>query len=79
MLDYCLEPGKIEVLKMLDLQTKSALDSNKLQVQLQATSLHFCYFKYTWKGNGFSFDCGDGKIAWYDPGNFTGLLMGASS
>jgi len=27
MLDYCLEPGKIKVLKMLDLQTKSAIDS----------------------------------------------------
>jgi hypothetical protein len=32
MLDYCLEPGKIKVLKMLDLQTKSAIDSDKLQV-----------------------------------------------
>jgi len=27
MLDYCLEPGKIEALKMLDLQTKSAIKS----------------------------------------------------
>jgi len=27
MRDYCLEPGKIEALKMLDLQTKSAIDS----------------------------------------------------
>jgi hypothetical protein len=27
MLDSYLEPGKIEVLKMLDLQTKSAIDS----------------------------------------------------
>jgi hypothetical protein len=24
MLDFCLEPGKIKVLKMLDLQTKSS-------------------------------------------------------
>jgi hypothetical protein len=32
MLDFCLEPGKIDALKMLDLQTKSAIDSNKLQV-----------------------------------------------
>jgi hypothetical protein len=32
MLDSCLEPGKIEALKMLDLQTKSAIDSDKLQV-----------------------------------------------
>jgi hypothetical protein len=31
--DFCLEPGKIDVLKMLDLQTKSAIDSNNLQVQ----------------------------------------------
>jgi len=27
MLDYCLEPGKIDALKMLDLQTKSAIKS----------------------------------------------------
>ena len=33
MLDFCLELSKIEPLKMLDLQTKSAIDSNKLQVQ----------------------------------------------
>jgi hypothetical protein len=33
MLDYCLELSKIEALKMLDLQTKSAIDSDKLQVQ----------------------------------------------
>jgi hypothetical protein len=33
MLDFCLEPGKIEVLKMLDLQTESAINSNNLQVQ----------------------------------------------
>jgi hypothetical protein len=32
MLDFCLEPGKIEALKMLDLQTKSAINSDKLQV-----------------------------------------------
>jgi hypothetical protein len=25
--DYCLEPGKIKALKMLDLQTKSAIKS----------------------------------------------------
>jgi len=33
MLDSCLEPGKIKVLKMLDLQTKSTINSNNLQVQ----------------------------------------------
>jgi hypothetical protein len=33
MIDYCLEPGKIEVLKMLDLETKSAIDSDNLQVR----------------------------------------------
>ncbi len=38
MRDSCLEPGKIDVLKMLDLQTKSAINSNDLQVQHQATS-----------------------------------------
>jgi len=27
MLDFCLEPGKIEALKMLDLQNKSAIKS----------------------------------------------------
>jgi hypothetical protein len=32
MLDSCLESGKIEDLKMLDLQKKSAIDSDKLQV-----------------------------------------------
>ncbi len=32
MLDFCLEPGKIEDLKMLDLQTKSAIILNILQV-----------------------------------------------
>jgi hypothetical protein len=30
MIDFCLEHGKIEALKMLDLQTKSAIISNKL-------------------------------------------------
>jgi hypothetical protein len=30
--DSCLEPGKIEALKMLDLQTKSAIDSDNIQV-----------------------------------------------
>jgi len=33
MLDCYLEPGKIDALKMLDLQKKSAIDSNNLQVQ----------------------------------------------
>ena len=33
MLDGCLEPGKIDALKMLDLQTKSAIDSDNLQVK----------------------------------------------
>jgi hypothetical protein len=33
MLDYCLEPGKIDALKMLDSQTKSAINTNNLQVQ----------------------------------------------
>jgi hypothetical protein len=32
MLDSCLEPGKIEALKMRDLQTESAIDSDNLQV-----------------------------------------------
>jgi hypothetical protein len=32
MLASCLEPGKINALIMLDLQTKSAIDSDKLQV-----------------------------------------------
>jgi hypothetical protein len=30
MLDFCLEHSKIQILKMLDLQKKSAIDSNKL-------------------------------------------------
>jgi hypothetical protein len=33
MLDICLEPGKIDDLKMLDLQKKSAINSNNLHVQ----------------------------------------------
>jgi hypothetical protein len=33
MFRYSLEPGKNKVLKMLDLQTKSAIDSNILQLQ----------------------------------------------
>jgi hypothetical protein len=41
MLDCCLEPGKIDALKMLDLQTKSAINSNILQVQHQARYLAF--------------------------------------
>jgi hypothetical protein len=32
MLDSCLEPGKIDALKMLDLQTKSTINSDNLQV-----------------------------------------------
>jgi hypothetical protein len=32
MRDFCLEPGQIEAMKMLDLQTKSAINSNDLQV-----------------------------------------------
>jgi hypothetical protein len=30
--DTCLEPGKIDAPKKLDLQTKSAINSNNLQV-----------------------------------------------
>jgi hypothetical protein len=30
VIDCCLEPGKIDALKMLDLQTKSAIDSDNL-------------------------------------------------
>jgi hypothetical protein len=47
----CLEPGKIETLKMLDLQTKSTINSDKLQVQLQATNLAFqiTYTKYLYQ------------------------------
>jgi hypothetical protein len=36
MLDSCLELSKIEALKMLDLQTISAIQSDNLQVQRQA-------------------------------------------
>ena len=32
MLDSCLEGGKYEALKMLDLQTKSAMNSENLKV-----------------------------------------------
>jgi hypothetical protein len=32
MLAFCLELSKIEALKMLDLQTKSAIDSDNIQV-----------------------------------------------
>ena len=39
MLDSCLEPGKIDAIKMLDLQTKSTIDSDNSQVSLQATYL----------------------------------------
>ena len=38
MQDVCLEPGKIEALKMLDLQTKSTIDSDNLPVKHQARS-----------------------------------------
>jgi len=34
MLDSCPEPGKIEALKMLDLRTKSAIDSTEPLVLL---------------------------------------------
>jgi len=33
MLDSCPEPGKIDALKKLDLQKKSAIISNNMQVQ----------------------------------------------
>jgi len=46
--DFCLEPGKIAVLKMLDLQTKSAINLDKLQVQHQATNL---LWNTGWRGN----------------------------
>ncbi len=38
MVDSYLELSKIEALKMLDLQTKSAINSICFRVQLQATS-----------------------------------------
>jgi hypothetical protein len=38
MRDYCLELSKIEDLKMLDLQTKSAIDQLDLLVLVQATN-----------------------------------------
>jgi hypothetical protein len=41
MIDFCLEPGKIEALKMLDLHKKSATDSNILQVQHQTSHRQF--------------------------------------
>jgi hypothetical protein len=37
--DFCLKPGKIKALKMLDLQTKSTINSICFRVQLQATNL----------------------------------------
>jgi hypothetical protein len=46
MLDCCLEPGKIEALIMLDLQTKSTINSICFRVQLQARNLHL----KTWFG-----------------------------
>jgi len=39
MLDSCLEPGKIEALKMLDLQTKSSMKLVLGLVSVQATNL----------------------------------------
>ena len=36
--DFCLEVSKIKVLKMLDLEKKSAIDSDNIQVQHQATN-----------------------------------------
>ena len=39
MRDFCLEPGKIEALKMLDLETKSAINLDNMQVQHQASYL----------------------------------------
>ena len=41
MLDSCLELSKIEALKMLDLQTKSAINSDNLQVQNLASNIAF--------------------------------------
>jgi len=41
MLDCCLEPGNIDALKMLDLETKSAIDSTDPLVLLQATHRNF--------------------------------------
>jgi hypothetical protein len=38
MLDFCLEPGKIEDLKMLDLQKKSAMKLIWGQVSIEATN-----------------------------------------
>jgi hypothetical protein len=34
MRDYCPEPGKFDAIKMLDLQTKSAIDSTEPLVLL---------------------------------------------
>jgi hypothetical protein len=39
-LNFCLEPGKIEALKMLDLQNKSAMKLVFSRVSVQATNLH---------------------------------------
>jgi hypothetical protein len=41
MRDSCLEPGKIDSLKMLDLQTKSAMKLFLGRVSIQATNLAF--------------------------------------
>ncbi len=30
LIDFCLQPGKIDALKMLDLQTKSAINSDNV-------------------------------------------------
>jgi hypothetical protein len=37
--DFCLEPGKIDALKMLDLKTKSAIDQLNWPVLLKARNL----------------------------------------
>ncbi len=41
MRDFCLNGGKFEVLKMLDLQTKSAINLDSLQVQHWQEVEHF--------------------------------------
>ncbi len=46
MLDFCLELSKIKILKMLDLQTKSAINLDNLKVQHQATSRAFSAIQY---------------------------------
>jgi len=53
MRDSCLEPGKIEVQKMLDLQTKSAINSNNLQVQHFASNIALYRIHYYWNKTSF--------------------------